>query len=90
MQLYIRAESSGTMTHICRNCKRAFTSKLELELHRDNCSADQLFCEQCGERFAEQAATTDGWHYRCPNEGCTGEGLEADLHRVDEVRIATR
>lgn len=78
------------MTRICRECKRTFASELELELHRDKCSADQLFCGQCGEKFPERTATTDGWHYRCPDEDCDGKGLGEDLHRVDEVRIATR
>lgn len=78
------------MPKICRNCKRTFGSNLELELHRDKCSAEQLFCERCGEKFAERTATTDGWHYRCPTEDCSGAGLDEDLHRVDEVRIASR
>lgn len=72
---------------MCGNCKRTFTSALELELHRDHCGADDLFCEGCGETFAESDATEDGWHYRCPTEGCSGEGIGEDLHAVDDVRI---
>lgn len=78
------------MTHTCRNCKRAFSTELELELHRDSCSRDQLFCEECGGRFAERTATEDGWHYRCPNEDCDGEGLGEDLRSVENVRLATQ
>jgi len=76
------------MTHICRDCKRTFTSELDLELHRDTCSRGQLFCGNCGERFAERTATEDGWHYRCPNDDCDGEGLGEDLQRIDDVRLA--
>lgn len=78
------------MTHICRNCKRAFATVLELELHRDTCSRSQLFCRRCGERFAERTATTDGWHYRCPGEDCDGQGLGDDLRQVEDVRLTTR
>lgn len=78
------------MTHTCRNCKRAFSTELELELHRDSCSRAQLFCGKCGERFAERTATEDGWHYQCPNENCDGEGLGEDLRPVENVRLATR
>jgi len=78
------------MTHTCRNCKQMFSTELELELHRDKCSKDQLFCERCGERFAERTATEDGWHYRCPTEDCDGEGIGEDLNRVNDVRLATR
>jgi DNA-directed RNA polymerase subunit RPC12/RpoP len=73
------------MTHRCRNCKRTFGSRLEYELHRDNCTADQLLCEKCGEKFAERTATTDGWHYSCPNDDCDADGIGEDLHKVDEV-----
>lgn len=75
------------MSHVCGNCKRTFTSELALELHRDHCGADDLFCEGCGETFAEHDATEDGWHYRCPTDGCRGEGIGEDLHAVDDVRI---
>jgi hypothetical protein len=75
------------MTHTCRDCKRTFSSELELELHRDTCSEGQLICDACGERFAERAATTDGWHYRCPNEDCDGTGIGEDIHKVQDVRL---
>ncbi len=75
------------MTHTCRDCKRTFSSELELELHRDTCSEGQLICDSCGERFAEHAATTDGWHYRCPNEECDGAGIGEDIHKVQDVRL---
>jgi hypothetical protein len=75
------------MTHTCRDCKRTFSSELELELHRDTCSEGQLICDSCGERFAERTATTDGWHYRCPNEECDGEGIGEDIHKVQDVRL---
>ena len=75
------------MTHTCRDCKRTFSSELELELHRDTCSEGQLICDSCGERFAERTATTDGWHYRCPSEDCDGEGIGEDIHKVRDVRL---
>ena len=75
------------MPRTCRDCKRTFGSELELELHKDKCSDGQLFCEQCGERFAESAATDDGWHYRCPTEQCKGEGIGEAIHRVQDVRL---
>jgi DNA-directed RNA polymerase subunit RPC12/RpoP len=78
------------MAYTCRNCKRTFGSELELELHRDTCSAGQLFCKQCGERFAERTATDDGWHYKCPTDGCEGEGIDEDIQRVEKVRVATK
>ena len=74
------------MRYTCRDCKRTFQTKVQLELHEDNCSDGQLFCDECGERFAEDVATEDGWHYRCPNEDCDGDGIGDDLHRVDDVR----
>lgn len=73
------------MVHSCRNCKRTFATKLELELHRDTCTDAQLFCECCGERFAERRATKDGWHYECPTEDCSGAGIDDDLHRVRDA-----
>jgi len=78
------------MTHTCRECNRTFTSELEYELHRDTCSADRLICRECGEKFAERLATTDGWHYECPNDDCDATGLDEDLYSVDAVRTATR
>ncbi|MFB6141902.1 MAG: transcriptional regulator [Halorientalis sp.] len=76
------------MTHTCRNCKRTFGTDLELALHLDTCADGQLFCDECGERFAERAATTDGWHYRCPTEGCDGTGIDEDIHQVENARVA--
>ncbi|WP_435194485.1 HVO_2901 family zinc finger protein [Natronomonas sp. EA1] len=78
------------MTHTCRNCKRAFGTKLEYELHQDKCAAEQLLCRKCGEKFAERTATRDGWYYRCPNDECDGEGIGEDLYAVDELLVATR
>lgn len=75
------------MTHTCRNCKRTFGTELELELHRDTCSAGQLYCSACGERFTEEAATRDGWTYRCPTEDCDGADIGDDIHRVSDARI---
>jgi len=75
------------MTYTCRDCKRTFPTKVKLELHQDTCDAGQLFCDECGERFAERTATEDGWHYRCPSEDCDGEGIGEDLHRVTDVRL---
>jgi len=75
------------MSHVCRNCKRAFGTELELELHLDTCTEGQLFCDECGERFAERTATEDGWHYRCPTENCDGNGMGDDIHKVSEVRL---
>jgi DNA-directed RNA polymerase subunit RPC12/RpoP len=75
------------MPHICRDCKRTFNTELELELHRDTCDAGELFCDECGERFAERRATEDGWHYRCPNDDCDGDGIGDDIHQVSNVRL---
>lgn len=75
--------------HTCRDCKRTFDSQLELDLHRDNCAEGELFCDGCGTRFAEREATTDGWHYHCPNPDCDGEGIGEDIHRVEDVRVQT-
>lgn len=78
------------MANTCRNCKRTFTSELELELHQDVCSDAQLFCERCGERFAERTATTDGWRFSCPNDNCDGEGIEEDLHPVSDLLLVSQ
>jgi len=75
------------MPHICRNCKRTFGTELELELHRDTCSDGQLYCDECGDRFTERAATEDGWHYRCPNDNCDGTGIDDDIHKVSDARV---
>ena len=75
--------------HTCRNCNQSFQTELALELHRDTCSDGQLFCQVCGDRFREAEATTDGWHYDCPNADCDGSRLREDLYRVKDVRAAT-
>lgn len=75
------------MPHICRDCKRTFSSELELALHEDNCSQGELFCECCGNRFAEREATEDGWHYRCPEPDCEGTGIGEDIRQVKDVRV---
>lgn len=71
------------MSHVCRNCNRAFATELQLDLHRDTCGSDTLLCDECGERFAAGDATRDGWHYACPNESCAADGIGEHLHRVD-------
>lgn len=75
------------MTYTCRDCKRTFSSELELELHQDTCADGQLFCRVCGERFAERTATEDGWHYRCPDPDCDGAGIGEDITQVADVRL---
>lgn len=76
--------------YTCRTCKRTFSTELALDLHRDSCETDQLFCEECGNRFSERSATRDGWHYHCTNESCGGEGIGEDLVRIEDIRIAPR
>lgn len=73
--------------HTCRTCRQSFESELALELHRDTCRT-RLYCTECGARFDEETATQDGWHYRCPAEDCTGEGIGEDLHRVADAHVA--
>lgn len=75
------------MTNVCRNCKRTFSTELELELHRDTCRDGELYCDECGQRFTERSATRDGWHYRCPADDCDGATLGEDIHRVRDARI---
>jgi len=75
------------MPPLCRDCGRTFSTELELDFHRETCSENQLFCEACGSRFAESAATEDGWHYRCPEPDCDGEGVGENLHAVEDVRV---
>ncbi len=77
------------MPYTCRDCKRTFSSELELDLHQDNCSDGELFCESCGSRFAEREATEDGWHYRCPSSDCDGEGIGKNIYQVSEMRLQT-
>lgn len=76
--------------YTCRSCKRTFRTELALALHRDSCVEGQLFCQVCGDRFAERRATRDGWRYACPNDDCDGEGLTEDLLRIEDMRVATR
>ncbi|MFC7210480.1 transcriptional regulator [Natronoarchaeum sp. GCM10025321] len=76
--------------HTCRICNQTFSTKLKLELHRDTCKQDTLLCEQCGDKFSEAAATRDGWHYRCPNDDCDGEGLTEDLYRLNTASVERR
>jgi DNA-directed RNA polymerase subunit RPC12/RpoP len=75
------------MPYTCRDCKRTFSSELELELHQDDCTDGQLFCDSCGTRFAESVATEDGWHYRCPEPDCDAEGIGDEIHKVSDVRV---
>ncbi|QCC50579.1 hypothetical protein [Halapricum salinum] len=75
------------MVHTCRHCKRTFTDELAYELHQDTCSSGQLYCDECGERFAERTATRDGWHYTCPTEDCDGTGIGEDIHQVRDARL---
>jgi DNA-directed RNA polymerase subunit RPC12/RpoP len=75
------------MEHTCDTCGSAFESKLKRDLHADTCGDDQLFCQECGERFGANRATQDGWHYRCPNEGCDGQGIGEDLLQVEKTRV---
>lgn len=74
------------MTFSCRNCGRTFDVRLDLELHREQCIEDTLVCRECGERFPADGATTDGWHYECPNEGCDATGIGEGLRQVRAVR----
>lgn len=45
---------------------------------------DTLLCRKCGATFPEGRATEDGWHYRCPTDGCNGEGIGEGLRVVDD------
>ncbi|WP_248516503.1 HVO_2901 family zinc finger protein [Salinarchaeum laminariae] len=73
--------------HTCRNCNQTFSTELALELHRDVCRDGDLRCRTCGARFAEAEATTDGWHYECPEADCDGEGRGEAIVDVDRTRI---
>jgi predicted RNA-binding Zn-ribbon protein involved in translation (DUF1610 family) len=42
---------------------------------------DLLECRRCGARFPEGTATTDGWHYACPECG-EGRGIGDGLRQV--------
>jgi predicted RNA-binding Zn-ribbon protein involved in translation (DUF1610 family) len=50
-------------------------------LHRDTRGRDALVCRKCGARFPEAQATTDGWHFECPECG-DAEGIGEGLRRV--------
>lgn len=67
------------MAHRCGSCGAEFASEVDLKVHQDYCSEEQLICRCCGERFMEYEATQDGWYYRCPADGCDGSGLGEDL-----------
>ena len=74
----------------CGTCRKTFSNEFELDVHRDTCDDDLLFCRVCGERFAERRATRDGWSYRCTTDGCEGEGIGEDLFRIEDVRMRKR
>lgn len=77
--------------HTCSNCGRSFPSELDLELHRDGCVEETLVCRSCGAQFPEARATTDGWHYECPNPDCDASGIGDGLRRLgDSVLTVTR
>ena len=42
---------------------------------------DLLECRRCGALFPEGTATTDGWHYACPECG-EGRGIGDGLRQV--------
>ncbi len=44
---------------------------------------DLLTCRNCGATFPEGQATRDGWHYECPEDGCTASGIGEGLRRLD-------
>ena len=44
---------------------------------------DLLRCRRCDAEFPEGRATTDGWHYACPTEGCDATGIGDGLKRID-------
>lgn len=77
------------MAHRCGSCGEEFGDEVDLKVHQDYCTDEQLFCSQCGERFMEYEATEDGWYYRCPNDGCDGSGLGEDLRPLGAVQIPT-
>lgn len=73
--------------HTCENCGRSFGDELDLELHRDRCVEETLVCRKCGTRFPEARATTDGWHYRCPEADCDAEGIGEGLRRANDTLL---
>ncbi len=78
------------MSYRCDGCGSAFDSELDRDIHRDRCEDGTLQCDRCGERFPEASATDDGWRYRCPGDGCDGEGIGTDLYRVRTMRVVTQ
>jgi len=68
----------------CKACGRTFTDHAAYELHVESCADVTLVCRSCGSKFEEASATEDGWHYRCPEQDCDGEGLGDGLKRVGE------
>lgn len=76
------------MTFSCRHCGRTFETRVDRELHRDRCTDDALVCRECGERFPADGATTDGWHYECPDDDCDATGIGEGLRRVRETPLA--
>jgi hypothetical protein len=50
-------------------------------LRSDERGRDCLECRRCGAQFPEGTATTDGWHYACPECG-EGTGIGDGLRRV--------
>lgn len=53
-----------------------------VNLHRETKGRELLVCRKCGTRFPEGKATQDGWHYRCPEDGCNAEGIGEGLRRL--------
>ena len=51
-----------------------------LQYSRDS-GRDLLECGHCGATFPEGKATTDGWHYACP-ECEEGRGIGDGLRRL--------
>lgn len=77
------------MAHRCGSCGEEFATEVDLKVHQDYCSEEQLVCRRCGERFMEYEATQDGWYYQCPADGCDGSGLGEDLVQLPISRVTT-
>jgi len=76
------------MPYSCRHCGRTYAAELDRDLHAERCGENRLVCRVCGERFDERRATTDGWHYECPNPDCDATGIGEGLRRVGERPLA--
>jgi predicted RNA-binding Zn-ribbon protein involved in translation (DUF1610 family) len=50
-------------------------------LHQRDRGREFLECRVCGSAFPEGRATTDGWHYRCPECG-EAKGIGDGLRRL--------